>query len=107
MEVPAAAGVTSCVPEGACVPLQAPLAWHAAALELDQVSVVDWPTLSAVGLAPMLTMTGLPVAAAGAEDAFPLPPPPPQEASSTHAAATASRKQVHTREPNRALTGGL
>jgi len=58
MNVPAVVGVTSCVPESATVPLQASLAWQAVAFELDQVSVVDWPTVSAVGLAPILTMTG-------------------------------------------------
>ena len=121
MNVPAVVGVTSCVPESATVPLQASLAWHPVALELDQVSVVDWPTVSAVGLAPILTMTGLfaeedavvgaedapPPAPplppgegvfVGAEDAPPPPPPlPPQETSRRHAATAANCRKPHTR----------
>ena len=106
MNVPAAAGVTSFVPERATVPLQsllawALLAWHPVALELDQVSVVGWPTVSAVGLAPILTMTGLfaeASVAVGAEDAPPPPPPPPpQETSRRHAATAANCQKPHTR----------
>jgi hypothetical protein len=82
------------VPESATVPLQAPLAWHAVALELDQVSVVDSPTVSAVGVAPILTMTGLLAeadVAGGTGGASPPPPPPPplQETSSKHATTAA------------------
>ena len=73
-----------------------PLAWHALALELDQVRVVDWPRVSAVGLAPMLTITEL-----LAEEAFPAgadePPPPPQETSTRHAATAASLTKPLTR----------
>ena len=96
MNVRAAGGVTSCVPASVTVPLQSPLAWHAVALELDQVSVVDSPTVSAVGLAPILTMTGL-GGVAGAEGAPPPPLPPPQETSSRHAATAANCKKPHTR----------
>src|SRR5665647_3693664 len=95
MNVPAVVGVTSCVPESASVPLQAPLAWHAVAFELDQVSIVDWPMVSSVGLAPILTMTGLDVAV-GAEDAPPPPPLPPQETSRRHAATAANCRKPHT-----------
>ena len=100
MNVSAAGGVTSCVPESATVPLQSPLAWHPVALELDQVSVVDWPTVSAVGLAPILTMTGLGSVegvVVGAEDAPPPPPLSPQETSRQHAATAANCKKPHTR----------
>ena len=83
MKLPAAGGVTSWVPATAIVPLHAPLASHALALDADQVSVVDWPTVSVVGLAPMLTMTGL--ADAGLAES--LPPPPLHAASNTHASA--------------------
>ena len=119
--MPTAGGVTSCIPESASVPLQAPLAWHAVAFELDQVSIVDWPTVSAVGLAPILTMTGLfaeedavvgaedapPPAPplppgegvfVGAEDAPPPPPPlPPQETSRRHAATAVNRNKPRPR----------
>ncbi len=96
MKVRAAGGVTTCVPETALVPLQSSLAWQAVALELDQVSFVDWPTVSAVGLALMLTITG---SLAGAAVVVPVvalvavvdePPPPPQDASTRQAAAAAS-----------------
>ena len=114
MNVPAAGGVTSCVPERATVPLQsllawALLAWHPIALELDQVRVVVWPTVSAVGLAPILTMTGLFAeegvelfaeedAVVGAEDAPPPPPPlPPQETSRRHAATAVNRNKPRPR----------
>src|ERR1035437_4990693 len=103
MKVPEAGGVTSCVPERATAPLQASVAWsgavvawHPVALELDQVSVVVWPTVSAVGLAPILTMTGLGVVV-GAEDAPPPPPPPLQETSRKHAATAANCNKPHTR----------
>jgi hypothetical protein len=71
-------------------------------LEVDQVSVVDSPTVSAVGLAPMLTMTGLlaavdaalPEAEVAVVDGVPPPPPPPQ-AVSRRQAATA----IHCKQP--------
>ena len=103
MNVPAAGGVTIRVPESPTVPFQAPLASHPVAFELDQVSVVDSPTVSAVGLALMLTMTGLPVLenaelfAAADPDEAP-PPPPPHEASRRHAATVANCRKARTRE---------
>jgi hypothetical protein len=110
MNVPAVVGVTSFEPESATAPLQsllawALLAWHPVALELDQVSVVGSPTVSAVGLAPILTMTGLGVGlfaeedvVVGAEDAPPPPPLlPPQETSRRHAATAANCQKPRTR----------
>ena len=89
--MPAEDGVTSCVPESATTPLQAPLAWQLPAFELDQVSVVVSPAVSAVGLAPMLTMTGFAEEEEEPAGASPPPPPPLQDAISTQAATTAKR----------------
>jgi len=84
VKVPAAGGVTSWVPATAIAPPHAPPAPQALALEADHVRVVDWPRVSSVGLAPMLTMTGLAEDTEGEES---LPPPPLQAASNTHARA--------------------
>jgi hypothetical protein len=49
------AGVTLCVPDVDSVPLHAPLAVHAVALVLDQVSVAADPAAMLVGLTVILT----------------------------------------------------
>ena len=102
--------MSSSEPEGASVPLHAPLAWQLLALELDQLSVVDSPTVSAVGLAPMLTMAGLRAEAdatllvplASLDDAGAAPPPPPPQAVSSRLT-----NSVATGSAARAVSGGI
>jgi hypothetical protein len=54
VSVPAAFGVTVCVPAAARLPLHPPLAVHPDPFE-DHVTTVDWPRLMLGGLTLMLT----------------------------------------------------
>ena len=56
VSVPAAVGVSDCVPLVACVPLHAPLAVHDVALVDDQVSVALEPRVMALELKDTVTV---------------------------------------------------
>ena len=77
--VPAAAGVTSCVPVAACAPVHPPLAVQA--VFDDHVSVALCPAMMVVGATEIVAV------AAGGLD--PPPPPPPQPANAAVSAESA------------------
>jgi hypothetical protein len=89
--VPASVGVSVAVPIGCWLPLQPPLALQEVAWVLDQVNVVDCPTVMVAGVTEMLTVGG-----AGGVLLLPLlfPPPPQACNNSATAAATAGRRSL-------------
>jgi len=76
--VPAAPGVTDCVPLVASVPLQAPLAVHEVASVDDQVSVALLPSAMLVGLTEIMAVGATGAVTVTVAEAFALPPLPVQ-----------------------------
>ena len=72
--MPLLSTVTPCEPEAASAPLQPPEAVQEVALLLDQLSVLLWPSATAVGLAEKFTAgAGTPLTLTVFETVPPLP----------------------------------
>jgi len=74
--VPAAVGETLCIPDVACVPLQAPDASQVVTLVVDQVSDAVAPSVMGLGDTDNEAVGGMLITVESLADAEPVIPPP-------------------------------